>query len=50
MAKEAALVAARAADEKAHRIVISTDVKSGDFESAGKLSQRMREVLRARGH
>jgi CBS domain-containing protein/anti-sigma regulatory factor (Ser/Thr protein kinase) len=49
MAKEAALVATRAADEKAHRTVINTDVKSGDFESAGKLSQRMREVLRARG-
>ena len=48
-AKEAALVATRAADEKAHRIVIHTDVKSGDFESAGKLSQRIREVLRARG-
>lgn len=49
VAKEAVLVAARAADEKAHRVVINTDVKSGDFESAGKLSQRMREALRARG-
>jgi CBS domain-containing protein/anti-sigma regulatory factor (Ser/Thr protein kinase) len=49
VAKEAALVATRAADEKAHRIVIHTDVQSGDFESAGKLSQRIREVLRARG-
>jgi len=49
VAKEATLVATRAADEKAHRVVINTDVKSGDFESAGKLSQRMREVLRARG-
>ena len=49
VAKEATLVATRAADEKAHRIVINTDVKSGDFESAGKLSQRIREVLRARG-
>jgi len=49
VAKEAALVATRAADEKAHRIVLNTDVKSGDFESAGKLSQRIREVLRARG-
>lgn len=48
-AKEAALVATRAADEKAHRVVINTHVKSGDFESAGKLSQRIREVLRARG-
>jgi CBS domain-containing protein/anti-sigma regulatory factor (Ser/Thr protein kinase) len=49
LAKEAVLVATRAADEKAHRTVINTDVKSGDFESAGKLSQRMREVLRSRG-
>jgi len=49
VAKEATLVATRAADEKAHRVVINTDVKSGDFESAGKLSQRIREVLRARG-
>jgi len=48
-AKEAALVATRAADEKAHRVVFNTHVKSGDFESAGKLSQRIREVLRARG-
>jgi CBS domain-containing protein/anti-sigma regulatory factor (Ser/Thr protein kinase) len=49
LAKEAALTAERAADEKAQRVVINADVKSGDFESAGKLSQRMREVLRARG-
>ena len=48
-AKEAALVASRAADEKAHRVVFNTHVKSGDFETAGKLSQRIREVLRARG-
>ncbi len=49
MAKEAALAAPRADDEKARRVVINTDVKSGDFDSAGKLSQRMREVLRVRG-
>lgn len=48
-AKEAALVATRVADEKAHRVVFNTHVRSGDFESAGKLSQRIREVLRARG-
>jgi len=48
-AKEAALAATRVADEKAHRVVFNTHVKSGDFESAGKLSQRIREVLRARG-
>jgi CBS domain-containing protein len=49
IAKEAALVAGRADDEKAQRVVINADVKSGDFDSAGKLSQRMREVLRSRG-
>jgi CBS domain-containing protein len=49
LAKEAALVAARAGDEQAQRIVIDADVKSGDFESAGKLSQHMRDVLRSRG-
>jgi CBS domain-containing protein/anti-sigma regulatory factor (Ser/Thr protein kinase) len=47
--KETALAATRAADEKARRVVINTNVKSGDFEGAGKLSQRIREVLRARG-
>jgi CBS domain-containing protein/anti-sigma regulatory factor (Ser/Thr protein kinase) len=49
LAKEAALVAARADDEKAQRVVVDMDVKSGDFDSAGKLSQRMREILRTRG-
>jgi len=49
LAKEAVLVATRADNEKAQRVVIDTDVKSGDFDSAGKFSQRMREVLRARG-
>jgi CBS-domain-containing membrane protein/anti-sigma regulatory factor (Ser/Thr protein kinase) len=49
IAKEAALTATRVEDEKAQRIVIQADVKSGDFDSAGRLSQRMREVLRSRG-
>jgi CBS domain-containing protein/anti-sigma regulatory factor (Ser/Thr protein kinase) len=49
LAHEAALVATRAADEKAQRVVFYADVKAGDFDGAGKLSQRMREVLRARG-
>lgn len=49
IAKEAAILAAQAADVKARRIVINVDVKSGDFESAGRLSQRMRETLRIRG-
>lgn len=49
VASEAALVAAMASDKKQHRVVIKTKVKSGDFESAGKVSQRMRGILRARG-
>jgi CBS domain-containing protein len=49
IAKESALAAPRADDEKAQRVVINADVKTGDFDSAGKLSQRMREVLRVRG-
>lgn len=49
LVKEAALVAARAADEKEKRVVIHADVKSGDFESAGRLSQQMRDVLHDRG-
>ncbi|MBM3860046.1 MAG: CBS domain-containing protein [Verrucomicrobia bacterium] len=49
VAHEAVLVAERQADEKAHRVVLRTPIKSGDFESAGKVSQRMRETLRQRG-
>src|SRR5208283_5419833 len=30
-------------------MVLQTDVKSGDYESAGKISQRMRQILRGRG-
>jgi CBS-domain-containing membrane protein/anti-sigma regulatory factor (Ser/Thr protein kinase) len=49
IAKETASAASRVEDEKAQRVIINADVKSGDFDSAGKLSQRLREVLRARG-
>jgi len=49
VAHEAALVAERAADEKARRMVVRSQIKSGDFDSAGKISQRMRQVLRERG-
>ena len=49
VAHEAALVAARAADHEARRVVVRTVVKAGDFDNAGKLSQRMREIFRARG-
>lgn len=49
IAHEAALVAARMADEKAQRVVIRAPVRTGDYDSAGKVSQRMRQVLRDRG-
>jgi anti-sigma regulatory factor (Ser/Thr protein kinase) len=49
VASEAILVARQAADKKADRVVIRAQVKSGDFDSAGRLSQRMRTVLRDRG-
>ncbi|HUJ09422.1 MAG TPA: CBS domain-containing protein [Verrucomicrobiae bacterium] len=49
VAHEAALVAERSADEKAKRVVVRVHVKSGDFDSAGRLSQRLRQVLRDRG-
>ena len=49
VAAEAALVAEHAADEKAQRLIVRARIKSGDFDSAGKFSQRMRQALRARG-
>lgn len=49
VAHEAVLVAERTADEKAQRQVLRATIKSGDFDSAGRVSQRMREVLRERG-
>jgi len=49
VAHEAVLVAERQADEKAQRLVLRAPIKSGDFDSAGKVSQRMRSVLRQRG-
>ena len=49
VAHEAALVAARQNGDAPEQIVINASVKSGDFDSAGRLSQRMREVLRERG-
>lgn len=49
VAHEAALVAERVADDKAHRVMVRTQIKSGDFDSAGKVSQRMCQVLRERG-
>jgi CBS domain-containing protein/anti-sigma regulatory factor (Ser/Thr protein kinase) len=49
VANEAVLVAERQADEKAHRVVVRAKIRSGDFDSAGRVSQRMRQVLRERG-
>jgi CBS domain-containing protein len=49
VAHEATLVAERSADEKAKRVVVRMHVKSGDFDTAGRLSQRIRQVLRDRG-
>lgn len=48
LAHEAALRAATVADEQAQRVVIRAQVRTGDYDSAGKLSQRMRTVLRER--
>jgi CBS domain-containing protein/anti-sigma regulatory factor (Ser/Thr protein kinase) len=50
VAHEAVLVAAQACKSKTGGPqVVRAQVKSGDFESAGKLSQRLRQILRARG-
>ena len=49
LAHEAALRAERVANDTADRVVIRARVRTGDYDSAGKLSQRMRQVLRERG-
>ena len=49
-AREAALISSRTGDpEHAQSVVVQTDVKSGDYDNAGKISQCMRQILRARG-
>lgn len=48
LAHEAALLAAQTADAAAHRFVLRAPVKTGDYDSAGRISQRMRQVLRER--
>jgi anti-sigma regulatory factor (Ser/Thr protein kinase) len=49
-AREAALLAGQTRDLKGTKsVVVRARVKSGDYDSAGKVSQRMRQVLRARG-
>jgi len=49
LAREAAWRAERVADVAADRVVVRAHVRTGDYDSAGKLSQRMRQVLRDRG-
>jgi len=49
-AREAALFSGQTRDlEHSQSLVVQTEVKSGDYDSAGKISQRMRQILRARG-
>jgi CBS domain-containing protein/anti-sigma regulatory factor (Ser/Thr protein kinase) len=49
LAHEAALRAEGVVDDAADRIVVRTHVRTGDYDSAGGVSQRMRQVLRDRG-
>ncbi len=49
-AREAAQVTGQANDsELAEPVVLRAEVKAGDYDSAGKVSQRMRQILRMRG-
>jgi CBS domain-containing protein/anti-sigma regulatory factor (Ser/Thr protein kinase) len=49
-AREAILRAGHAADFKGSKVVvIRAHIKAGDFDNAGKISQKMRQILRARG-
>ena len=49
-AREAAMFSGQTSDpEHAQSVVVQTEVKSGDYDNAGKISQRMRQILRARG-
>ena len=49
-AREAALFSGQTSDlEQTKSVVVQTEVKSGDYDSAGKISQHMRQILRARG-
>jgi CBS domain-containing protein/anti-sigma regulatory factor (Ser/Thr protein kinase) len=49
LAHEATLVPTHPAAEKPQRIVVRAAVRTGDYDSAGRVSQRMRQVLRDRG-
>jgi anti-sigma regulatory factor (Ser/Thr protein kinase) len=49
-AREAGRPQARRHDsELAESVVLRAEVKAGDYDSAGKVSQRMRQILRVRG-
>jgi len=49
-AREAALFSGQTSDlEQTKSVVVQTEVKSGDYDSAGKISQHMLQILRARG-
>jgi len=49
-AREAAMFSGQTSDlEQTKSVVVQTEVKSGDYDSAGKISQHMRQILRARG-
>jgi CBS domain-containing protein/anti-sigma regulatory factor (Ser/Thr protein kinase) len=49
-AREAAQTTGQANDsELAEPVVLRAEVKAGDYDSAGKVSQRMRQILRMRG-
>jgi CBS domain-containing protein len=49
LAHEAVLRASRADDAACQRLVVRAHVRTGDYDSAGKVSQRMRQVMRDRG-
>lgn len=49
-AREAALLAGQAPDLKGTKsVVVRARIKAGDFDSAGRVSQRLRQILRQRG-
>jgi CBS domain-containing protein len=49
IAREAELIAAQSAGRLDRTVVLKAHVKSGDFDNAGKVSQRLRQILRTRG-
>jgi CBS domain-containing protein len=49
-AREAALLAGQTSDVKGKKsVVVRARIKAGDYDEAGKVSQRMRQILRERG-